>query len=123
MKKLLLVDDELHRAQSIKSVMPSEITAIWAQNAGLGIQALRAEKFDILLLDHDLYHESGSGEDVAKVVAETQNPTCKIFIHSQNEAGANAMRQLLSGFEISRSAWDNGQRMAPGLPEWLKAQA
>lgn len=119
--KLLLIDDELHRAVAIKKIMPERIMAIWAQNAALGIEALRTEKFEILLLDHDLYHPSGTGEDVARVVAQTQEPTCKIFIHSQNEAGANAMRALLPGFQITRSAWDNGQCMAPGLPGWLEA--
>jgi len=120
--KALLIDDEAHRAQSIANVLPQGLVCIWTNTASFGEEHLRKERFDLLLLDHDLYGIDGrTGQDMARIVAETQVPeNCRVFIHSQNPTGAQAMREILSAFKVTVSAWDNAKCMAAGLPEWLK---
>jgi hypothetical protein len=95
---------------------------VWTSTASLGEEQLRKERFDLLLLDHDLYGIDGrNGQDVAKIAAETQEAkTCRVFIHSQNQGGAQAMAATLSKFSVTISAWDNQKSTAAGLAKWLK---
>lgn len=117
---VLLIDDEGHRANSIKAILPPDVTCYWANNDVLGEAALRERKYDMLLLDHDLYC-ARNGVDMARIVVETQNPkTCKIFIHSQNMAGAATMREILKEFPIARAEWNNAKCGAEGMAEFLK---
>jgi DNA-binding NtrC family response regulator len=122
--RALLVDDETHRANSIAALLPQNVECVWAPNARIAAEQLRQEKFPIVMLDHDLYHDSGNGQDVAKIAAETQDPDkCQVFIHSQNGGGAEAMRFILWKFGVTVSPWDNSKATANGLKEWLAFKA
>lgn len=122
-KRVLLVDDEQHRADSIAAILPNGVSLRHATGQPGIEELLHDHKYDGLLLDHDLYDPSGrTGEDVARIVAETQNPeTCKIFIHSQNMGGAMRMAEILVAFQVSRIPWDNAEAIAPGMYDWLRA--
>lgn len=122
MPKVLLIDDEGHRALSIKGILPSGLECHWARTGPLGESALRNDKWDILLLDHDLYCSSGkNGVDMARIAVETQNPAaCRIFIHSQNMAGAATMREILKAFPVTVSEWNNAKCGAEGMADFLK---
>lgn len=120
--RALLIDDEAHRAQSIANILPEGIECVWVSTAALGEEQLRKEHFDLLLLDHDLYGVDGrTGQDMARIAAETQDPeTCRVFIHSQNSGGMFAMSAILSKFRVTAAAWDNAKSTAAGLAEWLR---
>ena len=122
--RALLIDDELHRANSIAGILPVGLTCVWAPNGPVGEEQLRREQWDMLLLDHDLYCASGkSGRDMALLAIETQNP-CAVFIHSQNAHGAEEMRKILdcSGFFVTVSPWLNDRGTAAGLKEWMERE-
>ena len=122
--RALLIDDEQHRAQSIAGILPQGLVCVWAPNGPVGEEQLRKEKWDLLLLDHDLYCISGkSGRDMALVAAETQDfRVCSIFIHSQNAQGARDMREILKNFNVTVSPWINERSTAHGLKEWLERE-
>jgi hypothetical protein len=122
MPKVLLIDDEGHRALSIKAILPADVECHWARTAPLGELALRSDRWDMLLLDHDLYCTSGkNGVDMARVVVETQNSkTCRIFIHSQNMGGRAMMREILKNFRVTISEWNNAKCGADGMAEFLR---
>lgn len=119
--KVLLVDDEQHRFDSIRTAFSAECPIFWMRTGPAGVEALRGDRYDLLLLDHDLYCSSGlTGIEIANEVCRTQDPLkCKIFIHSQNSAGAQRMREILGGFHVTVSPWINEQRTARGLREWF----
>lgn len=122
MPKVLLIDDEGHRALSIKAILPTDVECHWARNGPLGEMALRETQWDMLLLDHDLYCASGkNGVDMASIAVETQDPRrCRVFIHSQNMAGAATMREILKAFPVTVSEWNNGKCGAEGMADFLK---
>jgi hypothetical protein len=122
--RILLIDDELHRARAIVGILPMGTICVWAPNGYVGEAELGKEKWGALLLDHDLYCKSGkSGLDMAMRAIETQDP-CPVFIHSQNKDGAEAMRRVLSdkGFKVTVSPWINERGTAEGLKEWLQRE-
>jgi len=121
---VLLVEDDEERANRIKYLLRHEQVRI--VHARLGEQAVGCirEKFDLILLDHDLPGErplGSSGIDgrgvVAKIVASAVNRSTPIIIHSMNPAGRNEMARALvsNGYlvEIRPFAeWDDGYTKA-----------
>ena len=72
-------------------------------NAEIAVSILKAFKFDLLLLDHDLdgrvfvrSHESNTGYQVAKVIKKTLNSTTPVIVHSYNKADADKMINVLT---------------------------
>lgn len=106
MKILFLDDDEgRHDAFGSESV-GHDITHV--RTVGQAIKALKASKFDLISLDHDLggrhYVPSddpeGTGWHVAKYLASVGTDAC-IIVHSYNVTGAERMIQTLADANIS----------------------
>lgn len=121
---LLFLDDAQYRMNQFKRLLaqvPVKIT--WASTAKEAIAALRARKYDIVSLDHDLggkgfeadndqdiayihQHYPGApiqrtgpnvadGLTVAQALIDTPNVNSRIFIHSMNPVGALHMKNLM----------------------------
>lgn len=113
---VLFLDDmeDRHKIFKEKYQKQFNITHVFDYNAC--ISELRAQKFEMVFLDHDLSLESimcdpddvseKTGTDVALHIIETFDPKDApgFVIHSLNPHGAERMRNLLSdaGFSVSK---------------------
>jgi CheY-like chemotaxis protein len=65
-----------------------------APTSAEAIQALQSERFDLVLLDHDLgLDDQGDGCDVAQALVDTPNKAAIIFVQGPvEEAGCSRSR-------------------------------
>jgi len=100
---MLFLDDEQWRHDG-QRVMVTDYVIDSVYTAKQAIEALKATKYDVVSLDHDLqedhYREdqpfgTDTGLEVAKWIAE--NPTCcdLVIVHSLNSVGGDRMMAAL----------------------------
>lgn len=126
MKLILLVEDDEERGAVISSWIPAGLKCIWTRSAGAALAVLRYDKFAGVLLDFDLYGKDPqgawlTGQTVAEAISRTQSRDCKIFVHSQNPAGARTVTSFLleAGFEVSAEPFASEKRYV--FVKWLLA--
>jgi hypothetical protein len=125
MKVLFLDDMEPRRNKALKVFFGQDLKL--AVNATSAIAAMKAEKFDLVCLDHDLEEEhyeewsgdgmwandgkgsrlKGSGTEVAEFMADElahSNRPSKVVIHSCNDYGSQRMQSILErvGYSVVR---------------------
>jgi CheY-like chemotaxis protein len=104
--RILIVDDDMTRRRAIGEALRERIgkqPEIWmaqsAQEARIILGYLRAEKWDVLFLDHDLlgsdWPESADGRTVARAIVEMKVKAKRIVIQSVNTWGAAEMKRIL----------------------------
>jgi len=99
--KILILEDNLERQeQFIKNLVNHNITIV--DDSKLAIEKLINEKWDLLMLDHDLggmvYVESGenTGYEVAKFLEENkQYMPINVIVHTLNPVGGQNMMECL----------------------------
>jgi CheY-like chemotaxis protein len=93
--KVLVLDDEPYRHQIFQEHLSTEDVR-YAWTAVEAVQALLSERFDLVLLDHDLaLDDPGDGFEVAQALVETPNRETIVIVHSDNPYGAHRMLQVL----------------------------
>lgn len=122
--RILFLDDQQYRINAFKQLLAqTPVSITWANTAKEAIAALRARRYDIVSLDHDLggkgfeadtpadvqqiqqVHpgapitmsgpQEQDGLTVAQALVKTVNRDSKIFIHSMNPVGAMHMKQVM----------------------------
>lgn len=101
--KILFLDDSFFRKQQldIKLRPFDNIYYDWVQTSKQAIEFLQKNKYDLIMLDHDLGGKSmeesgpGTGYEVAQWIKNNMKNPPKIFIHSHNPVGAKNMQQVL----------------------------
>lgn len=123
---VLFLDDSLQRSQAFRSHVPS---ATQVFDAEWCIEALKAQPWDVVLLDHDLGGEenvdssgANTGMEVVRWI-ESNKPKVKTFIvHSCNEAARIRMasRLELAGYATFCKPWIIGVENIVGFIEALQ---
>lgn len=91
MKKILLVEDDRTLGDVLKEELSREYAVTWNRTKKEALQALKAERFDLLILDIGL--PDGSGFEIAASFAGPVKPQF-LFLTAQNEPETR-----LQGFE------------------------
>src|SRR3990172_9753181 len=99
--RVLVVDDDPERREYFRRRFRS---AVLATNYAEDVRALAGERFDLVLLDHDLRDRARNGQDIADFMTRRLPRRCrpKVVIHRTNTRGAYAMLVALrsTGFEV-----------------------
>ena len=97
--KILLLEDNDERIQQFKDWIPSLDIAITAEEA---INLLKANKYDLIFLDHDLggkvfvdSSEFNTGYTVARYMRENLILSGMVIVHSHNVVGAANIKAVL----------------------------
>jgi len=95
------LEDNPERIKKFKQMFRKHDITVTDQ-AEKAIEYLKENKYDFILLDHDLggdvYVDSNyknTGYQVAKHISETMNKDTKILVHSFNPVGAKNMLDIL----------------------------
>ncbi len=109
MKRVLFLDDMQERHIEFLKMIDSTINSDHVYNARKAIEKLSTERYDIVLLDHDLqqkhYSKDGqtvpsnkdTGAEVAEYIATMKDPPETVIVHSWNSVGGANMVDILSG--------------------------
>jgi CheY-like chemotaxis protein len=108
-KKIFLLDDSIKRLQRLQRLFAPH-TIYHTASALEAIDRLKIEKFDLILLDHDLTEDDqhwiaeGSGLDVAQFLGQqhTPNDNTLIVVHTMNPAGGHQMMAALANRRTQR---------------------
>lgn len=101
MKVLFLDDDPFRHELVLGPLKAYGARVVGVSTAKEAIDWIRREKFDLILLDHDLNGEvyapsgPGTGYEVAEHVAGSPNRDTRIIVHSLNSVGAEKMVALI----------------------------
>jgi CheY-like chemotaxis protein len=109
MKKIFLLDDSAKRLQRLQRLFAPHVIRHTA-SAFEAITILTTEKFDLILLDHDLTEDDhhwiaeGTGLEVAKFLGSnyTANDDTLIVVHTMNPAGGHQMMAALANRRTQR---------------------
>ncbi|MBI2933249.1 MAG: response regulator [Planctomycetes bacterium] len=100
--KILFLDDDPFRETLVRlDLRRSGAKIVCVRSAADAIRALEREKFDLILLDHDLegqvYVQSGPGTgfEVAQRIPGTVNRSTRVIVHTMNEDGARKMIEAI----------------------------
>ncbi len=105
MTRVLILDDDTIRLQTLKAIAKkdfdaSDITLV--KTAKKAISALGKSSFDVIFLDHDLggmayvdSNEENTGYQVAKFIEENNLKFERIIIHTMNIKAADLMEAAL----------------------------
>src|SRR6185369_12983274 len=98
--KILVLEDENYRRELIEPILDGH-KIYWAANSSEALALLDIELFDLILLDHDLAHNTCG----CKVASRLANHSClnhktKVVVHSINPAGIKRMMKLLKNIPI-----------------------
>lgn len=100
--KIFILEDNYQRIDEFAKAYEDHYFVV-CNNAEIAVSVLKAFKFDLLLLDHDLdgrvfvrSQETNTGYQVAKEIKETINSTTPVIIHSYNKNGAEKMMSVLA---------------------------
>lgn len=111
MKILILEDSPEYGRMLSRQFKSNHIMPVVAANAQEAIKLLdESNRFEVATLDHDLGALDGTtGQDVARHIVsmeKTKRPG-RIYVHSRNNAGAEAILAIFkeAGVEASRVAW------------------
>ncbi|MBI3605020.1 MAG: hypothetical protein HY202_03220 [Nitrospirae bacterium] len=111
MKVILLIEDDSKRVDRFKALALPGIRIIHARSAGLAIGILRRDRFNAIILDHDLSNagitdqdHSLSGSNLVEIVVTSQKRGLPILIHTISRDGGPLMARRLTaeGFEVMR---------------------
>lgn len=88
--RVLFLDDEEARYQALITRVATPDTVVrWVRTVSEAIEALQAEAWDQVWLDHDLGTEPAVGRDVARWLCEHPEIPCDlIVVHSVNVVSA-----------------------------------
>lgn len=112
--RLLLIEDDIERVDAIRAWLPSWVTLVWAQSAGVALGLIRRDTGRVyggVLLDHDLEQRTKtaddellSGTDVARALVQHFSTDVPILIHSVNPGKAPRVARHLEdrGFWVTR---------------------
>jgi hypothetical protein len=111
--RILLIEDDNERVDTIRSWLPVDILLVHAGSAGraLGIVQRDRNAYAGIMLDHDLRQQMVtehdfllSGSDVVRKIATLIPPDIPVLVHSMNPGDAPYMVKILSksGFSVSR---------------------
>lgn len=103
--RILLIEDDAHRIERLKSWLPSDFVVIEARSAGRAIGLLvrhREGELAGIMLDHDLQAQAItaedrylSGSDVVDLIVKHVEKDVPVFVHSTNTTGGPAMAKRL----------------------------
>lgn len=98
--KVLVLEDESYRRELIQPLLDNHQVS-WAKNSVEALKFLDLEKFDLILLDHDLA-DNTCGCSVASRLADPLclNHKTKVVVHSINPIGIKRMMKLLSNMPV-----------------------
>jgi hypothetical protein len=115
--RLLLIEDDVDRVQSVRTWLPPWARLVWAQSAGGALGLIRRDPGQVyagVMLDHDLAQRAMtaedaalSGSDVALALIAHFSPNIPILVHSTNQVRVpRVVRQLEEqGFWVTRLPW------------------
>lgn len=113
---VFLVEDNVSRAEQIRASLPDSVHCVWARTPGMAIGILKRDHFSGILLDYSFREVPSEGRrlngaDIAEVIAETQNRSCEILVHSNSPSGAEHISTILrpAGFHVEQRAWNKGE--------------
>ena len=114
--KVLILDDEIDRVNSLRLRLPND-QVTHASTVGEFIEMVGQNKYDLIMLDHDLGYNQQTGVDAAKFLANNQDNfnDQEVVIHSCNLVGvANMLSHLkhCTQFRVYtiHFAWNNISR-------------
>ncbi|MEW6733353.1 MAG: cyclic-phosphate processing receiver domain-containing protein [Acidobacteriota bacterium] len=98
--KILVLEDEAYRRELIEPIIEGH-QIYWASNADEALAVLENERFDLILLDHDLSART-CGCQVASRLAQREclNHNTKVVVHSINPNGIKRMMRLLNNLPL-----------------------
>ena len=95
---ILVIEDDHRRIRWFKDQLTGRCDLDIFENAKPGIKAVKAKKYDMIFLDHDLGNrifvpseDSNTGYQVAKILKETPNKDTHVIVHSFNPEGTDNM--------------------------------
>jgi CheY-like chemotaxis protein len=95
--EILILDDDQVRHDWFRSAFAAENHRS-VLSYGDAIVALKAQRYDVIFLDHDLNEEEFTGADVACYIAnempEEMRPKM-VWIHSMNPVGASNIESII----------------------------
>lgn len=93
---ILVLEDEAYRRELIEPLLDGH-EICWANTSNQALDILERERFDLILLDHDL-SASTCGCPIAIRLANSEclNHKTKVVVHSINPMGINSMMRLLN---------------------------
>lgn len=109
--RVLVLEDNKDRRRIFKRSLLGHDGAI-VETAQDAIEALEAETWDILFLDHDLADQAympsgpGTGYEVAEWLSRNRERLpARVYIHSYNEKGRAKMLEVLPEAVVAKGAW------------------
>lgn len=127
--RILVVEDDPAREQTIRSWLPTDIRPVLATSAGAAIGTLRLDRGAVyagIMLDHDLqsrraggHDEHLCGQDVVEAIVEYVDRDVPILIHSMNSIGRAAMASRLRKAGFSVEVIPMSALTPVELEEWL----
>jgi CheY-like chemotaxis protein len=128
--RLLLIEDNQHRIDKIRSWLPEGCLLVVASSAGKAIGILQRDRgyvYGAVMLDHDLNEQaltesdlSLSGSDLVETLITHLSRDVPILVHSMNATRAPLVVQRLNraGFEVTRLPFETLYRDA--FLNWLE---
>lgn len=126
--RVFVLDDTQDRLDWFRERLP-EMSC--AKTAKAAIEALTAQKFDLVFLDHDLsFMDAGfpdrqfdNGKEVARFLAISKFAG-KVVIHSKNDQGVRAMKKVLPDATVARfEEFEIVASPVTALSSWLASAA
>lgn len=96
--RILIVEDTPERQAILKNLYKDHAW-ILVNTARRAIRMVKSYAFDIISLDYNLA-TGESGDDVAKIIATSQNKDTKVIVHSMNKQGADRIKAYLPDVDI-----------------------
>ncbi len=130
-KRLLIIEDNAQREQTLRSWLPPDFRPVVASSAGKAIGILdrdRGAVYAAVVLDHDLQERRVTeqdgvlcGQDVAETLMRCLSKEVPILVHSNNASQAPILfsRLCRAGFEVTQIPMEALTRER--FEEWLRA--
>lgn len=128
--RLLMIEDDSHRADLVRGWLPAEVQLVVARSAGVAVGVVKRDSGDIycgILLDHDLDQHAAtesdrqmSGMDAVGAIIQHVARTTPVLVHSMNASQAPVMVDRLrrAGFDVTRIPFAELDRQS--LLDWLE---
>lgn len=116
--RILILDDDSIRHDMINFI-PKSVEVWHAYDAERAIKLLDGDRFDLVLLDHDLGKDSDNGMAVARYIASmpVEKRPARVIVHSWNVDPAKSMADVL----VKSGVWTRQVVFGPSMLEMLKA--
>ena len=106
--KVFVLEDDPNRVEWMKKNFSSKLEWDLTDQADEAVAILKKEKYDLILLDHDLGGEQmvdrsvyNTGYTVANKSHETKNKDTIVIVHSYNPAGAKNMMDVMKDNNVA----------------------